>query len=63
MYKGIRKSLPSKGIRHPSVWDFLPNYVKEYGKAFLFELQKLHDDNSYWNEQGLTEAGKKCRTN
>lgn len=39
------------------IWEYLPDEIKGYGKAFLVDLQKLHDEISFWNNEGLTERG------
>ncbi len=40
------------------VFESFPNYLKEYGWAFLSDLQELHDTTSNWNKKGLTVGGK-----
>jgi len=32
---------------------------KGHSAAFWFDLQRLHDDAMFWNQTGLTDAGKK----
>lgn len=36
----------------------LPEELLEYGLPFLRVLQRFHDSNECWNENGLTEVGK-----
>lgn len=41
------------------IWGYLPDEIKAYGKSFLTSLQGLHDSIEYWNEEGLSDKGKK----
>lgn len=37
----------------------LPDDIKDLGKQYLHNLQQLHDQDFYWNnESGLSESGK-----
>jgi hypothetical protein len=40
------------------VFDYLPKNLQIYGMEFLLSLQKLHDDASLWNKNGLNKEGK-----
>ena len=51
-YEG--KSLTFKN----SVFDLLPVEVQELSKTFLFQCQCLHDEESYWDEDGLSDRGE-----
>ena len=42
------------------IFDLLPDDIKAYGLTFLSDLQVLHDNSDYWDENGLTETGKAC---
>lgn len=39
--------------------ELLPKWLREMDVTFLQCIQTLHDDSSYWNEDGLTELGMK----
>jgi hypothetical protein len=39
------------------VFSRLPKSVQKYGKAFLAALQSLHDNESNWDDKGLTANG------
>ena len=43
------------GVR--SVFDQLPDSVKELGEDFLARLQYLHDNECYWDDAGPNEYG------
>lgn len=45
------------GVYEPFVFNSLPENVKELGKPFLSDIQLLHDNEGYWNENGLSESG------
>lgn len=54
----LARSLDSKTYKHViGVFEYLPNWMKEMGKGFLNEIQKLHDRDSNWTERGLTYSG------
>lgn len=38
--------------------ELFPTWFQELDPMFLHKMQQLHDTNSYWNSQGLTETGK-----
>ena len=40
------------------IFDLLPVSIQELGLCFLAVCQRLHDENSYWNENGLSNKGK-----
>jgi hypothetical protein len=40
------------------IWEYLPDEIKGYGKLFLIDLQKLHDEIAFWDNEGLTGRGK-----
>jgi hypothetical protein len=45
------------GVCNHSVFEQLPENVKELGRDFLMNLQKLHDDGHYWTPDGLSDDG------
>ena len=47
------------GVCRTEVFNQLPENVKELGQEFLQDLQKLHDNYQYWNENGLSDSGNK----
>lgn len=55
----IQRILPSsKNVKQDSVWQKLPEELRELGKDFLHQCQCLHDNSCYWNEEGLSDEGK-----
>lgn len=40
------------------VFEKLPDWMKEFGKSFLLDIQDLHDYNNLWNSSGLNDQGK-----
>jgi hypothetical protein len=56
-YEG--KSLTfENSLRKNSVFDLLPVEVQELGVYFLKRCQCLHDEESYWDEDGLSDRGE-----
>jgi hypothetical protein len=51
----------SKGkvVKNIKIFNQLPEKLKEYTQEFLSDLQILHDNSDNWNEEGLSETGKK----
>jgi len=47
-------------VASAAVFDALPKRVCDFGQEFLSALQALHDDNSYWTEEGLSKRGSKA---
>lgn len=45
------------GVCNHLVFEQLPENVKELGRDFLMDLQKLHDDGHYWTPDGLSDDG------
>jgi hypothetical protein len=45
------------GVGNHSVFEQLPENVKELGQGFLMDLQKLHDFGHYWTPNGLSDDG------
>jgi len=45
------------GVCNYSVFEQLPDNVKELGQEFLQDLQKLHDGGHYWTPVGLSDDG------
>lgn len=41
-----------------TIFDLLPVNVQELGIYFLSACQLLHDEKSYWTEDGLSSSGK-----
>lgn len=50
------------GVCLISVFNQLPENVKELDQEFLIDLQKLHDYGHHWNERGLTDDGESFMT-
>lgn len=40
------------------IFFYLPDSVKFLGADFLVDLQRLHDNSSFWSDKGLTAKGK-----
>lgn len=40
-----------------TIFNKLPNNLKELGEDFLIDLQNLHDRSNNWGEDGLSEIG------
>lgn len=40
------------------VFRFLPQFLKDLGERFLTVVQRLHDDEQNWREDGLSERGR-----
>ena len=51
-----------KGVTHPAVFCFLPEFLQRLGKDFLATVQSFHDANGYWVPVGrgneLSYSGK-----
>lgn len=45
-------------VSNIKIFELLPENLQEYGQSFLVELQKLHDTEYYWNDEGLSLAGE-----
>lgn len=41
-----------------SIFDELPEHLKELERYFLLAIQRLHDNPNNWTEKGLSETGK-----
>lgn len=57
------ESFEGKGITYIDeqevcIFNLLPVSIQELGLCFLAVCQRLHDENSYWNENGLSNKGK-----
>lgn len=50
------------GVIEYKIFQELPKKIQNLGQDFLVELQILHDNNSYWDDGGLTEKGEKVVT-
>lgn len=37
----------------------LPDWMRDLGEDFLFDIQELHDGGSYWGEVGLSKDGER----
>lgn len=37
--------------------EVLPKWMMDFDVEFLLSLQNLHDDEKYWNEEGLSNVG------
>lgn len=42
----------------PDIFELLPENVKKYGVDFLDDLQRLHDNEANWNDDGITMLGE-----
>lgn len=42
--------------RHP---ERIPSWMESLGASFLLNIQYLHDENYYWNKEGLSPSGQK----
>lgn len=49
--------LNSTSVEEDKIFNYLPDNLKELGQSFLNQVQQLHDNSAYWNEEGLTSAG------
>lgn len=49
--------LAFSAVCQTAIFDQLPENVKELGHGFLMDLQRLHDQRHYWNENGLSDVG------
>lgn len=47
----------SPGVSNMTLFNKLPTWMKEMGNSFLCNIQILHDDFTFWNEQGLSNKG------
>ena len=64
--KGLCKKLDNMSngsVILDEVFELLPDNLKELGKNFLFEIQKLHDNKYNWNADGLSEKGVVAKNN
>jgi hypothetical protein len=45
---------------HPKayLWKRVPVWMREMDPEFLRDVQRLHDDGSYWTEKGLSSGGR-----
>ena len=50
---------PFSGVSNDDIFNTLPYSLKELTKMFLMNIQDLHDTAWNWDEEGLTEAGRK----
>jgi hypothetical protein len=46
-------------IRRQEYKERLPKWMQKMNIDFLEDVQSLHDDGIYWNDWGLTDAGKR----
>lgn len=51
-------SLTDSGVSEEFVFNLLPSDLKLLGQEFLYNIQKLHDCSSNWEDEGLSEYGK-----
>lgn len=45
-------------VSDDDVFDKLPSRLQDMGQMFLQDVQLLHDDEKYWDENGLSEEGE-----
>lgn len=50
-------AMKETAVSDTQIFNLLPIELQELGIAFLTELQRLHDLNSYWCKTGLSEQG------
>lgn len=51
-------SLEGKSVTSEIVQSLLPEEIKLLGIDFLWAIQRLHDENAFWNEFGLSKEGQ-----
>ena len=51
--------LSNTPVESNRILNLLPNEVRDLGSPFLTDIQFLHDNNFFWNEEGLSHLGKK----
>lgn len=44
-------------VKNPRVFNMLPKELQDLGQDFLLEIQCLHDNGNYWDENGIAESG------
>lgn len=54
----IDRRYPNGASVDDCAWQFIPENLKELGKAFLKKVQNLHDNDYYWMEHNISESGK-----
>ena len=54
----IEQQCTGKAAGHENVFDLLPKRMKNMGRAFLCQIQSLHDFNTNWGKNGITEIGE-----
>ena len=55
--KGLGPDLES-AVDKISVFNRLPDNLKELGQKFLYRLQRLHDDGENWIRSGISSKGE-----
>jgi tRNA A-37 threonylcarbamoyl transferase component Bud32 len=55
-------NMNSNGVNEPKVFEVLPDRLKAMGEDYLIDIQNMHDDKAYWDENGLNEHGGKLVT-
>ena len=54
----LKDKFGSNTVGTSLVFKRLPEEIQELGQEFLNQLQAFHDENTYWDEKGLTTSGK-----
>lgn len=54
----LDKNFKNKSVIDNEVFNLLPYELQILGPYFLGRVQSLHDDDTYWDENGLSEQGK-----
>lgn len=45
-------------VRYTPLFETLPQEIQDLGKDFLSMLQSLHDEDTYWDSEGLSKVGE-----
>lgn len=53
----ISKETKNGSVNNHSIFNKLPDSLKELGRLFLLDIQCLHDNDCNWNDTGLSKKG------
>lgn len=56
--KSLDESPTGSGIVNDPVFNKMPEKLKELTQPFLCQMQSLHDEENFWNENGLSKLGE-----